>query len=40
MTYEGLDEVQVGLVHEVHLAEGRSGEAVVEVSTGRFVLLV
>lgn len=40
MTYEGLDEVQVWLVHEVHLAEGRSGKPVVEVCAGGFVLLV
>lgn len=40
MTYECLDEVEVGLVHEVHLAEGSSGETVINVGTGGFVLLV
>lgn len=40
MTYEGLDEVEVGFVHEVHFAEGRSSETMVYVCAWGFVLLV
>lgn len=35
-----MDEVEVGFIHEVHFAEGSSGETVVYISTGGFVLLV